>query len=332
MNKEQLIESLKESIKSGAIKREEINTLFDSESVVSASNPESSLFEGKKRFTATNILYLIGGLILLIGIGTLISRFWNDLSSVLRITVTLGMAVVAFISGVLLRNDKKALGISVIMQVISGILFPIGIFVTLNEAGLQNIGAGWIAIVSVILAVLYIISLLLFRSIVFSFYSIIFGTWAIYSFVDYALVQSVTISSNNIYEYLTIAIGLGYMFLSSYVKDNSHKSLSRSLDFFGSIGIYSSILILGDYSPNQSIFWEIIGILALIGGMFYSGILHNKTILKTTSLFIFIFICKFTSEYFVNSIGWPISLVILGIIFIALGYFSISINKKFGKN
>jgi hypothetical protein len=38
-----------------------------------------------------------------------------------------------------------------------------------------------------------------------------------------------------------------------------------------------------------------------------------------------------TGEYFADSMGWPISLVILGLVFIGLGYASITINKKFIK-
>ncbi len=320
MNKEQLIGVLRENLKLGTISKEEVLALCDVDPAVSVSNPESSLFEGKKRFSVTNILYFIGGLILLIGIGTLLFRFWDDLSSFVKVAITLGIAVAAYISGILLRSDTQTVGIGVIAQVISGALLPVGIFITLDEMGLQNIGIGWITSVSIALTLLYILSLVLFRSIVFSFYSIAFGTWALYSIITYALTDSSTLISFDIYSYTTLALGLGYLFLASYVRGTSHRSLAPVLDFIGSMGFFIAVLVLGKYAPRQNVFWEIIGVLSLCGGLYLSSVTHNKNILKTTGLFIFIFIGKFTGEYFVDSFGWPIALIISGLVLIGVGF------------
>ena len=334
MNKEQILSLLDRSIASGMITKEEIsNFCAGTPSVTNPSqnnsinNPESHSFGGKNRFSATNILYTIGGLIVLIGIGTLLFRFWSDLSSIVRITLTLGIAIAAYISGILLRSNNQSVGIAVVMQVIGAVLAPIGIFIALYESGIQDIAIGWITSVAVLLAIVYIFSLVIFRSIIFSFFSIVFSTWALYSGVAYALSGSSIISSD-IYKYLTLAVGIGYLFLSSYVKKTSHYALSRTLDFFGSVGIFSAILVLSDFKPNQSALWEIIGILCLFGGLYLSSASQNKTIFKTTSLFIIIFIIKFTGEYFVDSFGWPIALIIGGLILIGVGDGLVKFNKN----
>ncbi len=331
MNKQELISTLSAYVKSGVISKEEVLSACEIGQTVSTTNPESVLFEGKKSFSATNILYVIGTLILLIGIGTLLFRFWSDLSSLVRIVLTLGIGVAAYMSGIILRSDTKTAGIAAVTQAISGVLLPIGIFITINEIGIQHIDISWIAAVAVILALFYIVSFLLFRSVMFSFFSIAFSTWALYSGIEYVLVQSSSEITSDIYKYLTLAVGAAYLFFSSSIKHTTYKALGSFLDTFGSLAVFGAVLVLSDYKPHQSFLWEIIGILMLCGGLYLASVTQNRRILKVTSLFIFIFIAKFTGEYFADSFGWPIALIIGGLALIGVGFGLVNFNKRIAK-
>jgi uncharacterized integral membrane protein len=54
--------------------------------------------------------------------------------------------------------------------------------------------------------------------------------------------------------------------------------------------------------------------------------------LALSTIFLLAHVSFITSEYFADSLGWPITLVILGFVFIGLAYFSVTINKKYIKN
>jgi hypothetical protein len=338
MNKNEFISQLNSKLASGEITRDELLYILRSHAGVSSDSTgritANSIDTVPKRsfFSAANILYMIGGIILIIGVATLLFRFWDQLSSTIRIVLTLGIAIAAYSSGIILGGNAKAKGIATIMQIVSGILLPIGIFITLWEVGVHDIGPGWVAIVFIAITLIYSASLVLFKSLPYSFFSMFFGTISVYALTAY-IVDSSNLFSNpdiidDIFEYLTLAIGFGYLSLASYVRRTVHVYLSKILDSFGVIAILGSILALGGYKPTQSMGWEIVGILALIGGLYLASRTQNKRILRSTAIFIFIFIGKFTAEYFADSMGWPIALMIGGLVLIGTGFALVTFNKS----
>ncbi len=388
MNKQDLIAGLEFSLKSGTVSKEEILNILNSNSQsVQSQNINNlsikNIFGIDGKLTASGILYIIGGIILLTGIVTLVYRFWSDLSSIVRILLTLGMSFVFYFSSSLVTSYGEStrgmhlimkiisiillpIGLFVvansfdipeivrtsifvfislltylagimikkseieakIMQVISGCIIPVSIFITLDYVGIKSFGPGIYSTIFISLSILYILSLLAINSIVFSIYSIGFSTLFMYSVTSYMVSLSPNMQLIDIMEYLTLALSICYLLLSSYIKNTSHGSISRFLDLLGIIAFYTTVLILGGYSPGQSIFWEIIGIASLCLGLYISKITQNDIYLKITSIFIFIFIGKFTGEYFVNSFGWPISLIFGGLVLIGAGFFLVRFGKK----
>jgi len=75
--------------------------------------------------------------------------------------------------------------------------------------------------------------------------------------------------------------------------------------------------------------WQFLYFLVIFGGLYLSIYLKSQIILVMSTIFLIAHISYITSEYFADSLGWPISLVILGFIFIGLGYASVNINKKY---
>ena len=69
----------------------------------------------------------------------------------------------------------------------------------------------------------------------------------------------------------------------------------------------------------------------VFGGVFLSVYMKSRSVLIASTLFLVAHVVYITSEYFADSLGWPISLVLLGFVFIGLGYGSVTINKKYIK-
>ena len=67
----------------------------------------------------------------------------------------------------------------------------------------------------------------------------------------------------------------------------------------------------------------------VIGGFFLAVYVKNRSILVMSTIFLIAHVSFITSEYFADSLGWPISLIILGFIFIGLGYGSVTLNKRY---
>ena len=153
------------------------------------------------------------------------------------------------------------------------------------------------------------------------------GTAFIYVLVE-ALIGGSYSFDTDIYMYLTMVIGLVYMLLSYSFRDGPNSKLVEILNFFGITGLLGAAFsqIYG------SLPWQLSFLVLVIGGFVFSIYAKSRAILGISTLFLLAHVSYITSEYFADSLGWPISLVILGFIFIGLGYLSININKKYIKD
>jgi hypothetical protein len=133
--------------------------------------------------------------------------------------------------------------------------------------------------------------------------------------------------NSDIYAYLTMIIGVCYLLLSYSFRNDWNKKLTEVLNFLGSAGL----LIAGFSEIYDSLPWQLFYLIIVIATFGVSIYMRSRSILVTSTFALIAFVSYITSEYFADSIGWPISLVILGFIFIALGYISIAINKKYIK-
>ena len=59
--------------------------------------------------------------------------------------------------------------------------------------------------------------------------------------------------------------------------------------------------------------------------------LKSKIILLMSTIFLIVHVSYITGEYFADSLGWPVVLVLLGFVFMGLGYASIIINNRYIK-
>ena len=76
-------------------------------------------------------------------------------------------------------------------------------------------------------------------------------------------------------------------------------------------------------------FWELI-FPALAFGALLGGIpLKSRPFLFVGSLFIMIYIIKISAEYFKDSMGWPLALVLAGLALMTVGYLSFYLNRRY---
>lgn len=332
MHKQEILTLLRSALESGTVTHEDIVNLSD-DVHAGQSTPEARLFMGKRRFTASSILYLIGAIVMLIGIGTFVFNFWSDLSGLVKVMITLGLSIAAFVCGILLRDNEDIAGVAAVMQVVSTILAPIGVYVALDQIGVTNLTSlGWATTVSIGLFVIYFGGFLLFRSTIFAVSSLIFGIAGIYSGVGYVIdITGQQLIADTVFEYLTLAIGAGLLFLGNAIEQGPQRIIRGLFYWLGAFGVYLALLLLGGYKPTQSYVWEWISIFAAVGGLYLSNITNNRSLLKATALFIFILIGKYTAEYFADSLGWPIALIIGGLCMIAAGFGVVKFSKKIQK-
>ncbi len=65
--------------------------------------------------------------------------------------------------------------------------------------------------------------------------------------------------------------------------------------------------------------------------LYVSTIVNSRAILITASLALLSYISYFTQKNFLNSFGWPLSLVILGLVFFGVSKLALRLNRQLVK-
>jgi hypothetical protein len=325
MNREELLQELSVKISNGELSREEVlSRLNFAPSIRQESDGET---RGFSHFSVTKMLYVLGAVIVIIGVGFFVAQIWDDIGSFGRIAVTLGLGLLTAAIGSMLMKQKPEDSIGAIFHFIGGMLIPGGAVVTLYEL---SVDSDWtIAITFAGIFAFYLFLNAIHKHAILTFFAIASGTATIYLILN-AIVGGPFkgwFGIKDIYQYLTMAVGVSYLFLAHAFRVGWNKHLIGALYFFGSAGFLGAAFS----QVFDSVPWQLLYFLIVLGGLFLSVYMKSRSILVMSTLFLIAHVSYITSKYFADSLGWPISLVILGFVFIGLGYASITINKKYIK-
>lgn len=321
MKKEDLLRSVKELAEQKLIIKEELDEVF-----------HSVQKNSKKRISTVEILYYIGGGVVALGIAIFVSQNWTHLSSLTRILATLGSGISAYIVGVLLGQRKKLEKVSYAFYLISALVLPLGLAVTFDIAGYDTGAYGVQSIISLILFITFFLSYLLNRkNNVLLLFSIMFASLLYYSFM--AFLFGKTPNWEKRFAYLTIGAGLSYCFLGHAFLKSSAKVLTKSLYNFGILFVLAAAMFLGGWEAETTmeIIWQATFPFIAFGAIYLSVFLKSRAFLIWGTLFLMGYILKVSSVYFSDSLGWPLALVIAGLLMILLGYSSVTFRKKYLK-
>jgi uncharacterized membrane protein len=315
MDKKQVLSLIQEKLRDGTISTEDLRM---------AGLPTDSSGESSASHV-TNIFYIIGAIIAVIGVIILVAQNWDDIGFLGRLVVTAGIALVTYISALFMLAPSKRI-LSQVFFVISAALAPIGVAVMIKQAGL-TLSPSVHAVMGLILGVLYLCAFWQTRRNVLVLVSIMYLTWSYY-----ATLAALFDVFAGMGKWATIVLGVSYMLVAYYYHlyrqvsgagERFEKSAIESLLYgIGTIAVLFPAIFLGGA-------FDLIA-LGLIFGVFYLSVfVKSKTMLLASGLFLMVYIIRITSEYFAESISWSLALIIIGFLVIAVGYGTYYINRKF---
>jgi len=326
MNKEELLKELSIKISTGEISREEMLSRFGFAPAVQNKVRTENL-KTSTPFSVTKMLYVLGVAIVVIGIVFFVSQIWDGIGSFGRIAVTLGLGFLITAIGSMLLKSKPDENIGTVFHFIGGMLIPGGAVVTLSELNVDFVSLWPVAITFGIVFAFYLLLNSVHKNAILTFFAIANGTVFVYLLVE-AIVDGTFYRHGDLYAYLTMVIGASYLLLAQSFREGWNKKLIGVLYFFGITGFLGAAFS----QVFDSVPWQMLYFIIVIGGLALSMYMRSRSILVMSTLFLIAHVSYITSEYFANSLGWPISLVILGFVFIGLGYVSINVNKKYIAN
>ncbi len=284
----------------------------------------------RRHIGITEVLYVIGGSIVLLGVVLLVAQNWDVLNTVTRVVATLGSGIAAYVVGVLFSRETRTDRAGHAFFLLSALLMPTGLAVTFREAGFSVGTAGMQSLMAMLLLAAYGASRLVFRRSLFTLFSVIFGTWLFYSLATWLFQNAASFYDTlRFYEYLTLLAGVSHILLGYAFLRTSDRPLVGFLYGAGLVGFLSSALGLGGWVPNQNVFWEVVFPGLALGAVFLSVVIRSRIFLTFGSLFLMAYIVKITSEYFSGSLGWPFALVIAGLVLMGIGYGTFAVHRRY---
>lgn len=318
MHKEEFLQNVRELAAAGTITESEL---------VGAYRAARKDAGASVRLGISEVLYYIGGAIVCIGIGIFLFQNWGDLNMATRIIATLGSSIAAYVVGVLFKQYKNLGQVSDAFFLIASAVLPIGLGVTFHEYGTEVGNPRMQSVMSLIAFAVMLSSYTLYRRIVFMIFGVLFGTWAYFSVISWVIG---TYPVDTLFEYVVLAAGIAYVLLGyGFVNHKDLRVLTGVLYSIGLIAALGSALALGGWTPEQNVFWEVIFPGLALGTAFLGAYLKSRSFLVFGSMYLMAYIIKITAEYFSDTLGWPLALVICGFALIAIGYGAFYVNKKY---
>jgi hypothetical protein len=322
MNKEELLQGITLLARENQVSRDEVIHAYD-DGIVSVEGASVSAFN------MAHIMYYLGGGIVVIGIGIFISQHWDELNTFTRILSTLGSGVLAYYLGMMFSKETTRATLGQAFHLIAAIVLPIGLFVTLDEMGTDVSGFMVMSVIYSALFAVYLVSYRMFVKNLFAFFCIVFGTGLFFSVTGWIVSGSAIFSEVEFVSYQFLIIGLVYVLLGHSFIRNRLALLTTYLYPIGLLFFFGAALTLGGYAPDQNVFWELIFPGLALGSVFLSLPLRSRAFLIIGSLALVGYIFKITGEYFADSFGWPLALILAGFSMIAVGSLFVRLNREY---
>jgi hypothetical protein len=264
----------------------------------------------------SEMLAYIGGIFIFAGIGVYTTMFWHELSSVLRIALTFGSGFSCYCIALGLSENVKYNKVSQALFLIGAILQPTGLYVFLNEVFVASSNVHFATLF--VFGIMFIQQLATFwqkRLNLLLFMVLFFGMGFTFTLLDYMAIKT---------DYILMGLGTSLFLITYSFHSTPYKPVIGFWYFIASL-----MFLEGAYHWLSNTPFEV-GFVGLCAFTIYlSTLTKSKTILFTSTIGLLAYIGHYTMIHFVDSVGWPISLIIVGTSFILLSGFAVQIKKRY---
>jgi hypothetical protein len=316
---------------------------------------------------AKTLFSYLGAIFILAGISTYIGMFWDRMGSVMRIGVTLGVGYTLLIVLISALHEKKYPKLILPLTLATVFMLTSGWFVFIHEvfphgdnwrlAVLSVFGV--MALHQTVLLQKYQLTVLAFTALFFvygfmqvgldlldvpfGFSAIVLGAslllvatslqkTAYSGLAAPAILISVCWLNAGLFDRIAIVSTVNWAVLLTGVcimstafglhKTARHPGLAGFGYLVGSIMVYSGLFDLVYKTPFELLHF------AVTASMLYACVvLQSRALLLTTVIAMLSFIGYYTAQHFVDSLGWPVTLVLMGVAFIGVSTLAIKVKR-----
>ena len=263
----------------------------------------------------TRVLAYLGGMFVFAGIGVFITMNWDEMNFAARVVITLGAGIAAFVLAVIAVNDERYEKAATPLFLIAAFLEPVGLLVIFEETYSGNHWRAIGMIVSGSVAIQQLVTFIRLRRT-----TLLFIAMVLLSIFTLILFDVLDI------DYSITALVLGISLISICVGlDRTPHAVITPFWYFAA----SSWALYGLFDIVENTFIEILFLAAASALVYLSTVVRSRTLLFVATVAMLAYIGYFSAENFVESIGWPIALMIFGLVLFGLSALAFRINKNY---
>lgn len=265
---------------------------------------------------ASEVLAYIGGILIFAGIGVYATMFWHELSSFLRILITFGSGFSWYCIALGLSGNSKYDKVTQALFLIAAILQPTGLYVFLNEVFITSSNVHFATLF--VFGIMFIQQFATFwqkRLNLLLFMVLFFGVGFTFTLFDYMAIKT---------DYTLMGLGLSLFLITYSLNSTPYRPVMGFWYFIANVNF-----LWGAYHWLSNTPFEVsfVGLCGLT--IYLSTLTKSKSILFTSTIGLLSYIGHYTMIHFVDSIGWPVSLIIVGASFILLSGFAVKLKKQY---
>lgn len=261
------------------------------------------------------LLGYTGGIFVFSGICLLFGMIWDDIASLQRVLVSLGSGLVAFILGSLFVRDARFEKAATPMFLVAALLQPSGLFIFLHEYMPEGGDAKLAAMmVFFTIAAQQALAFWSLRRTSLLFLAYCFWTMAITTALSWLDFDG---------SIAALIVGTSLLCLSWAADKSAHRAITPFWYFWGGAFVLGGFWDLVKETPLD------LAYLGLNSFMIFLSIrVASRSLLFVSVLGLLCYLSYFTAEYFADVIGWPIALIVMGLIMIGLSAFALRLGRK----
>lgn len=297
-----------------ATMRREQLTLSEVENALAPEDKDKSVQSSSLLF---KIFGYIGGILVFAGAVLLVSMQWEHLSPLGRIAITLGPGLVAFCSALALTYDERYEKASTAFFLVAALLEPTGILVALKEYIHGDNPAHGVLLMCGVMVLQQGCVFYARQRTVLAFTSIFFALSFCATAFDILHVAN---------DHIGVAVGIVELLIAYGLSLSKHQSIAPIHYFFGSAFFLSGVYGILEKSSIELLY---LGVCCFF--IYISIIVRSRILLINGTLALLGYISYFTELHFAHNIGWPITLMLIGLMVIGLGVGAVKLNERFLK-
>lgn len=329
MDKNEIVNLVSDAVSRKIVNKNDLEVAYDKGMAIVADGKRDAVMT--KKLSAEEILYYIGGAIVFLGIDILLWQNWSTLSFFTKMLATLGSGVAAYFIGIMLSRYEKLDAAGSAFYLIFALITPVGLYIMLDNAGFPMSDASTVSLVAGAMVAVCLASFYVLKKNVFILFSIIFGTALFFSMTQDMFGDYMNDAETEFYAWRMMTVGVIYIALGRWFVNTVRKSLVGFLNGFGIIFLLGGVMTMGGNDTVMDKIWSWVAPFASLAAIFLSTRFSSKAFLTLGTLFLVLSIFRITADFFANSIGWPLALVLAGIMMMGAGYLYFHLRKSQGR-